>query len=172
MNPYATHIPVLLRCLQGTNGPILEMGSGIYSTPLIAAFARGDRFAMTVEANRRYARRALSMIGSNHRLLCAPYQDAPIESTEWDVVLIDHAPAARRQHDLARVAEHSRVVICHDSDGAEYGWDWAKFLWHWEFQRLTPKTMVLSQSPIEWISTPPLVPPNREQAVETTPTSD
>ncbi len=53
MNPFATHIPVLLACLRHTTGPILEFGSGWFSTPIINAFAVG-RFARTIEADAKW----------------------------------------------------------------------------------------------------------------------
>lgn len=38
MNPFATHIPALLACLECTSGPVLELGSGWFSTPIVSAF--------------------------------------------------------------------------------------------------------------------------------------
>ena len=39
MNPFATHIPALLACLEHTSGPVLELGSGWFSTPIVSASA-------------------------------------------------------------------------------------------------------------------------------------
>ncbi len=50
MNPFATHMPLLLACLRHTTGPVLELGSGWFSTPLLAAFAT-DRLVRTIETN-------------------------------------------------------------------------------------------------------------------------
>src|SRR4051794_4790555 len=100
MNPYATHVPVLLACLRRTTGPILEFGSGWFSTPIIAAFAI-DRLARTVEVDPHW----FSVVSSvctqqptahRHQIVFAPdYQHAPIDDHDWSVVLIDHRPADR-----------------------------------------------------------------------------
>ena len=58
MNPFATHMPLLLACLRRTSGPVLELGSGWFSTPLIAALAT-DRLVRTVET--------IDMKWMNHR---------------------------------------------------------------------------------------------------------
>ena len=52
MNPFATHIPALLACLEHTSGPVLELGSGWFSTPIVSAFAT-DRLVRTIETNPR-----------------------------------------------------------------------------------------------------------------------
>ena len=55
MNPFATHMPVLLACLEHTSGPVLELGSGWFSTPIVSAFATdrlvaaGDYDAAVIE---------------------------------------------------------------------------------------------------------------------------
>ena len=53
MNPFATHMPSLLACLRHMSGPVLELGSGWYSTPVLSAFAT-DRLVSTVESNREW----------------------------------------------------------------------------------------------------------------------
>lgn len=53
MNPIATHIPALLACLRHTAGPVLELGSGWFSAPILSAFAT-DRLVRTVETNREW----------------------------------------------------------------------------------------------------------------------
>ena len=40
MNPFATHMPVLLACLEHTSGPVLELGSGWFSTPVAKGASR------------------------------------------------------------------------------------------------------------------------------------
>ncbi len=50
MNPFATHMPALLACLEHTSGPVLELGSGWFSTPIVSAFAT-DRLVRTIETN-------------------------------------------------------------------------------------------------------------------------
>lgn len=43
MDPFSTHQPLLVAAMLSTQGPILEMGGGNYSTPLVSAFANAQR---------------------------------------------------------------------------------------------------------------------------------
>ena len=40
MNPFATHMPTLIACLQHTTGPVLELGSGWFC-PLLCSLSSG-----------------------------------------------------------------------------------------------------------------------------------
>lgn len=43
MDPFSTHQPLLVAALLNTQGPVLEMGGGYYSTPIVSAFANSQR---------------------------------------------------------------------------------------------------------------------------------
>jgi len=128
VNPIATHIPVLLACLQHTTGPVLELGSGWFSTPLVSAFAT-DRLVRTIESDPNW-HASISRICTmqpitrhRHQILYVPdYDDAQIHDQCWDIVLLDHEPPARRGVDAIRLREHCRLLIGHDSQHTAYGY--------------------------------------------------
>ena len=35
-----SHLPILLRAMKATTGPVLELGAGIYSTPILHALCQ------------------------------------------------------------------------------------------------------------------------------------
>ena len=102
MNPFATHIPALLACLDHTSGPVLELGSSWFRTPIVSAFAT-DRLVRTIETNPEWYIR-VSGLGiyqpitrHRHQFLIVPdYNDASILDQDLDVVILDHEPPPRR----------------------------------------------------------------------------
>lgn len=157
MNPFATHIPVLLACLQYTDGPILELGAGLYSTPLVNAFASQERYARTIEANGRWYGRViaplLSVSSKHHELIHSDYEQARLLDHHWSVVLIDHAPARRRRVDMERVRTNADLVIAHDTEEPAYRYEpvFAKFAFRYDFRRYLPHTTVVSHRPLDWL---------------------
>ena len=159
MNPFATHMPTLLACLQQTTGPVLELGSGWFSTPLVSAFAT-DRLVRTVESDRDWHERICRICTHQpitehrHQIVYVPdYADAPVDDHEWAVVLLDHEPPARRGVDAARVRDRCRLMIGHDSQHPAYGYGpvFDTYQHRLTDERLMPWTTVVSDEPLDWL---------------------
>ena len=160
MNPFATHMPLLLACLRRTNGPVLELGSGWFSTPLVAAFAT-DRLVRTIETNPQWYDRISRVCTyqpiTRHRhqiVFVSDYNDAPIDDHQWSVVLLDHEPPPRRGVDALRLKDHSQLIIGHDSEHPDYGYGPAfdQFKYRFTLSSVLPWTTVVSDTdPLDWI---------------------
>jgi len=161
MNPFATHIPVLLACLRRTTGPVLELGSGWFSTPLVAAFAT-DRLVRTIETNPEWYDR-ISRVCTyqpitrhRHQIVFVPdYNDAPIEDHQWSVVLLDHEPPPRRGVDALRLRDRCQLMIGHDSEHPDYGYGpvFDTFKYRFTLSSVFPWTTVVSDTdPLDWIA--------------------
>lgn len=160
MNPFATHIPILLACLRHTSGPVLELGSGWFSTPVLSAFAT-ERLVRTVETNSEWYERISQIVthqpitNHHHQVLFTPdYDNAPMDDQEWSIVLLDQEPPPRRGVDAARLREKSQLIIGHDSQHPAYGYDpvFEQFKYRYTFSRFTPWTTVVSDSdPLDWL---------------------
>jgi hypothetical protein len=161
MNPFATHMPVLLACLRHTAGPVLELGSGWFSTPLVAAFAT-DRLVRTVETNHEWYDR-ISRVCTyqpitrhRHQIVFVPdYNDAPIDDQQWSVVLLDHEPPPRRGVDALRLRDRCQLMIGHDSEHPDYGYGPAfdTFKYRFTLSSVFPWTTVVSDTdPLDWIA--------------------
>lgn len=156
----ATHIPVLLACLERVRGPILEFGTGWYSTPLIHAFSVRGRLAVSVESNRRWHRRMLDLVnhrnrvGQRHQLVhVTDYGEVDLSARRWGVVFVDHAPWGRRCVELERLAKcRVDVVVLHDS---QYMPKYDQLLSGWKHRfddGSAPTTSVVSNShSLEWL---------------------
>ena len=160
MNPFATHIPLLLACLRHTTGPVLELGSGWFSTPLVAAFAT-DRLVRTIETNPQWYDR-ISRVCTyqpitrhRHQIVFVPdYNDAPMDDHQWSVVLLDHEPPPRRGVDALRLKDRSQLIIGHDSEHPDYGYGPAfdQFKYRFTLSSVFPWTTVVSDTdPLDWI---------------------
>ena len=160
MNPFATHLPVLLACLERTSGPVLELGSGWFSTPLLAAFAQ-DRLVRTIETNPEWFGR-IAGIGTHqpvtrHRhqfVFVSDYDDAPVTDQDWDLVVLDHEPPPRRGVDALRLRGRCRLMLGHDAEHPDYRYAAAFDTFRYRFTetRRLPWTTVVSDQPLDWLA--------------------
>jgi len=153
---YTTHIITVIKLLQMTTGPVLEMGSGVFSTPLLHWLcAESRRRLETYEDNVEYFQFANSFRSRNHKIILVDDWDKIDIDKHWDVVLIDHEPPEgvihpsllhRRSIDAIRLKDQVDYIILHDSETDHYGYSKVyphfKYIYHWQFCR--PWTTVVS----------------------------
>lgn len=145
---YTTHIPMLIRALQLTTEPVLELGAGAASTPLIHWLCSPKhRHVVTYEDSESFYRFAYQFTCRTHRVVKVDdWETIPIENTDWGVVLVDHGwahradMAVRRSLDAIRVKDKAELILLHDSQTPEiYGYDelWPlfKYVYHWKFAK-------------------------------------
>jgi len=159
IDSYATALPVLFTCLRYSSGDILEFGGGLYSTPLIHAFAIGGRYARTVENDPIWAQFLATIICKvsntvSHELWATDYGVTPVDDHRWGVVFIDHV-ADRRALEIERVRPYADLIIAHDTDDAGYCMEpiLSTFPYRFDYKGLTPHTTVVSDKiSLEWLS--------------------
>ena len=140
---YGTHLPALMDAFLRTSGPVLEMGAGWWSTPLLHDLCRQqERTLTTVEAVDQWRRQFLDLAGPYHRFRDDP-DDPMINVGRYGVILIDHA-TVRRQPDLIRLADKADLIVCHDANCANYRYDFSPFKFRRLWAELSPATMVVS----------------------------
>lgn len=136
---WGSHIPVLVTILNHTNGNILEMGSGYYSTPIIHQYASDKRKILTVESDCKWLSMFKQFETSNHEFYCnntfkynltlnellyrispnyidLTYEDKNYSNKKFDVAFIDHAPSLRRYKDIMQLRKNVKIFIVHDTD--------------------------------------------------------
>lgn len=147
---HSTHIPVLLKVLRITSGPVLELGIGHYSTLILHYLCMDmNRILMSYDNNMKYINGFISFSSDMHKIIYAEDWDEVDILKPWSVAFIDHHPALRRGIDAGRLANYAEYVICHDSEPAGariYGYNeiYPLFKYHWEYTKLKPYTKVLS----------------------------
>ena len=122
---YETHRPVLCEAVLRTRGPILELGTGDGSTPALhSVAAECSRRVFSFDHDRDWLDRFIHLRGERHFIAhLLSWDDCPIESQFWAVALVDHKPAERRVVDIARLAYRAELIVVHDTDSPEYGYE-------------------------------------------------
>ena len=145
-DPFSTHQPLLVAALLNTQGPILEMGGGYYSTPLVSAFANVQRReAHTIEtgagmyellkrfsspfhkiwsvsgydfaADGRFMPRADTTRGQYIEIQSRFLTDFCSEGPpRWSVVFIDQAPGYLRVPAIEHFADIADFIVTHDTE--------------------------------------------------------
>ena len=157
----STHYPILIKALQLTMGPVLELGSGVFSTPLIHWLCFGkNRPVVTCEYDTRFAVFAQQFVTPTHQLLLQPATELPPRTTQdgrsFDVVFVDHSPERRkgphirtRGDDVRLYATTAKYLVLHDGGPCpdqKYGYLplYEEFEHVFHDTRIHPHTTVLS----------------------------
>ena len=159
LDPYETHLPALLSCLAVTTGPVLEVGIGEFSTPLLHA-ACVQRGLVSVEADADWFHKFAEIFRRyNHDFIFSPVYNAlpNLAQQNWSVVFIDHSPGIRRVPDALLFRKRADYIVIHDYEPGEpiagedlVRVDPVKHLFpYWKAcQRYYPYTMVLGNKEI------------------------
>jgi len=148
---YSTHIPVLLEVMKRTTGDVLELGPGVFSTPLLHWLCdRQKRHLLTVEQDPKWARFCSQYYRTKYHKhqQVDNYDEADIDK-EWDVALIDHSPSRRRVVEIRRLANLAKYIVIHDSEERKdyeyhYSSIYPLFKYRYNFKETDHETTVVS----------------------------
>ena len=167
INGFGTHFPVLATIAANTAGPILEMGCGDYSTPMLHALcAPMKRMLVSTDADKKWLELFLDMERDWHTFIYVPAYaqysekntvwvsvgedawDAIGSDTHWSIVFIDHTPGLRRVVDIERLRSQTDVFVMHDAQDSYYGYDEVlkTFKYVYEYRRYHITTKVASDT--------------------------
>lgn len=153
----SSHIPILLKYFQITKGPVLELGAGLFSTPLLHWIcAESGRALITYEHNKEWFEIARKFRGKNHLIRFVEDWNK-VDLTEipskiskgyskWGLVFIDHE-GDRRMIDAIRLKFAAEYIVLHDTQD-QLAYDYQKFQdnfkyrFNWNFT--FPETSVVS----------------------------
>ncbi len=151
----STHFPVLMKAVRMTmgEGPVLEVGSGLFSTPLLhwMCFESG-RELITCERYLHYMDFAQKFRTASHAVLHVPdMRGVDFLNRHFSVVFIDHTPKKPRTRgdDALLFKDTADYVVLHDAgaDAKEkYGYAqlYPYFKYRYDFTGAVPHTTVLS----------------------------
>jgi len=141
-NPnYGTHLSVLKVLVERTTGPILEIGTGYYSTPFLSST---NRELYSVEEEEKWFQFNSELF--SHTIVKGLH-DLP--DIVWPLVFIDHGTP---QEDFLlkrlKVLKVLKFDIAHIHDFQESVWDWYKERYSWipgyKYQWFGVENVVLS----------------------------
>jgi hypothetical protein len=150
---YSTHLPVLMEAMSRTTGDVLELGPGVFSTPVLhwLCETRG-RNLLTIESDRKWSWFCRQYLDTEHHkhVLVKSWDDAKsyIEK-EWDVVLVDHSPSGRRIEEVKILKDLAKYIVIHDSEpnkDREYHYStiYPLFKYRYDFTGAVHNTVLLS----------------------------
>ncbi len=149
---YGSHLPVLTKLVETTDGPILELGIGIYSTPYLHyACLPTKRSLSSYESEPNWIRYFRDCRSDFHSLnLVENWDDLEIDKF-WDIALIDvdNLPSPARKNMAAKLRNNAKYIVLHDSDPENdshyhYSEIYPLFKHRFDYTLIKPNTTVVS----------------------------
>lgn len=139
---YSTHIPMLIKAVQMTNSAVLELGAGLYSTPLLHWLcAESGRKLVTYEDNPKYFEWLKEYQSETHSII----DNLNFPESRWSVVFIDNG-IDEREKCAIRFKDSADLIVLHDTESDQYGYQNVfphfKFRYDWKFCK--PWTTIVS----------------------------
>ena len=150
---YSTHIPVLLEAMRMTKGDVLELGPGVFSTPLLHWLCETKkRNLLTIETDPLWFRFCSKYFRTDfHKFMKVDHWDQAKEAINkaWDVAFVDHSPSGRRIVEIEQLANLAKLVVVHDSEERkDYEYHYSKiyplFKYRYDFKEVDHNTVLLS----------------------------
>ena len=147
----ATHIPLLVRVFDLSEGDVLEVGTGYFSTLVLHWLATiSQRQVYSYESKESWYGRAKKYENAYHHIvLCNDWETADFDQRRWGMAFIDHSPGWRRPREVARLANLAEYIVIHDTDPEreghyEFSKVWGLFKYRYDYNRLWPSSAVVS----------------------------
>lgn len=145
---WGTHIPMLVKLLDCTDGLVVELGLGISSTPLLHTLcAHQGRLLKSYDNDPVFVGMFRKYRTSIHEIDLVEDWDK-LEIEPCSIVLVDHKPDIRRVEEVKRLTSAEYVVL-HDSEPEHenlynYKSAYPLFKHRYDYTRFSVHTTVLS----------------------------
>lgn len=159
---YGTHMAPLVTAVMNTTGPVLEMGCGDYSTPILHAICETQqRELLSTDTSKVWLELFLDLKTDYHKFSYIPVYEDDWETKPkpylwdmvgndkmWGVVFIDHRPGDRRSVDVTRMASKSQIIVVHDTENLDYNYESAfkDFTYRHDYKRYNVYTTLVSNT--------------------------
>ena len=151
-----SHIPVLVKLISQADKPILELGVGWSSTPLLHWMALERNIPVfSYESDANWFKNFEEYRGKNHIIEWVENYDFNIQA-DLSIVFIDHRPAYKRKYSAVKYKDSADYIVLHDSEqGKPYSYHkiYDQFKYKYEFTKVgKPYTLVLSnRKDLSWL---------------------
>jgi hypothetical protein len=145
-----SHMPLLIRVLYASDGPVLELGTGLNSTPLIHWICNEmGRKVDSYESHDGFYLAARNYRNDWHGVHLIKDWDTLAIDQHWGVVFIDHAPGPRRNVEMGRLCNNADYVVVHDTEPKSdwhyhYSNHFDKYKYRYDYTLAYPQTSVFS----------------------------
>jgi hypothetical protein len=114
---WCSYMPALIHAVARSTGPILEIGVGHFSTPVLHEIATAGRRVVSVEDAPAWIKMFEHYSSAFHEIKGGSYDDIlpTLTGTQWGVTFIDNSPGGeRRRKDFVAFLPISDFVVVHD----------------------------------------------------------
>ena len=149
---WSTHLEALAWAVFRSQGAIVELGGGNYSTPWLHSIP--DRDIWTVEADVEWEGHLRRWEGPRHHVIHDARMEIPWEAARPGVVFIDHDQATPSRADSIRQARARKAdyIVVHDTNPEVFPWAGqpglpqalGEFAEQWTFKEFSQWTTVLA----------------------------
>lgn len=113
-------IPLVISALM-TQGDMLELGMGMFSTPILSKIAiEYKRKLISVDTEKNWVDKFIGYNSTElHKIyLMSDYRELSQygRNSSWGIVLVDHFYATARSLDVISFANNSQIVLAHDAE--------------------------------------------------------
>ena len=149
---FSSHLPALIHTLAKTTGDVLELGTGLFSTPFLHYLCvPKKRLLVSVYNNQKYYESVLCFEHEYHKIIYTEDWAIPDLVRQWSVVFIDHGPPEQRRVDLLRFADLATYIVVHDTNGRQdthyhFSTAWQDFKYVYTYNKFFPATTIVSNS--------------------------
>ncbi len=154
----STHNALLLKILDKSEGDVLELGSGIFSTPLLHWYCKNKgRRLITYEDDPDWFFYSKRFQSDFHSIRLVKDWNEVSVAKHAGLIFIDHAGkkkgsnmlGSQRGADAIRLKDSADYIVMHDTDpqyNAIYGYDevWEHFKYRFDWTECRPWTSVVS----------------------------
>jgi len=143
---YTTHMPMLIKCVQASEGPVMECGAGLASTPLLHWLCHEKKRPLwSFEEKEEFYNYARKFQSRFHRIRLVDFKNFKVDG-HWGVALIDQSTRARRPT-ILYLKDKVDYIVIHDTQKEEVYhyekiWKHFKYVHHWK--GCSPWTSVVS----------------------------
>lgn len=117
---WSTHNGMLIKALLNSTGPVVEVGGGLYSTPLLHWLCKlQGRKLTTYESHDLFYEFCKQFVSRGHTVKFIENWDEMDFKTHYGVVLIDHHPSERRVVDILNFKDSADFIVVHDTERRE-----------------------------------------------------
>lgn len=145
---YTTYMGVLIRVLITSQGDVVELGAGPFSTPLLHWICKDmNRKLISYEIDSKYYEYARQYRSWLHKIVLVNDWDEVDSKTHRGVVFIDHNPFNRRAPDTIKFKDNADYIVMHDTDcEQDFEVVWPNFKYNYTWKECRPWVSVVSNS--------------------------
>jgi predicted O-methyltransferase YrrM len=148
---WGTNVPLLAAAVAASTGPVLEIGGGLFSTPVLAAMCKAtNRELITLDNDENWIKSYADVQKNAHCLPQWDEQELERFKAQYGVIFVDHRPDDARLPVLQAIrAWNPDYIVCHDTCNPYFtGVDafLNTFAWRYDWGFMASSTTVVSDT--------------------------